>query len=543
MPNAMHLRGKPKQPRTPYVPGGTDTQGFDCSGFVQWAYRNVGVTLPRTARAIRHGPPHQVRLHDGGRHRRLQPSPARLPYGHLSRRRLVHPQSRTRQSVSIAALSDPYFSSTFIGARRVQSKESDAEEAIKKLMALDSRKPTRTHKAALTSSQQSARHKKQTSAQLNTAHRPIPAAKRQPRPQNRNRAIQKAGQPLPLPPGKDDAFASDSQSRNENRTLEKEAPGKQAAQAPNTKRVPYPQRHPGFGTGQLKPHPPRRKEGTAQPATKPQTAAQNGQPVKPTSNTQNRPKQGGTARRREKAVRPRPRRKRPKRPQRPCKWHKRKPAQNSRASAKAPTNSAPVKARPHKRNLKKPHRNRPPKRPNRKRQIGVFPSRSGRPPLACPLKWPLFLPREFPFRKPSFRENKKAPRRQSGREPFWECPELLSFNGVHGADKGEGQRTWANTDLANMAVQDAAVPMVQQIAGVSMRKVSPPSGKIEIDLHGHGGGGQRDAARPLGHDRAVHMPAAQAHPRRMAQDIGKAAHILEVGSSIAPMPVTNGDGA
>ena len=35
---------------TPYVPGGTDTQGFDCSGFVQWAYRNVGVTLPRTAR-------------------------------------------------------------------------------------------------------------------------------------------------------------------------------------------------------------------------------------------------------------------------------------------------------------------------------------------------------------------------------------------------------------------------------------------------------------------------------------------------------------
>ena len=78
-----------------------------------------------------------------------------------------------------------------------------------------------------------------------------------------------------------------------------------------------------------------------------------------------------------------------------------------------------------------------------------------------------------------------------------------------------------------MAVQDAAVPMVQQIAGgFHAEGVSALGGKIEIDLHGHGGGGQRDAARPLGHDGAVHMPAAQAHPRRTAQDIGKAAHIL-----------------
>lgn len=83
---------------TPYVPGGTDTQGFDCSGFVQWAYRNVGVTLPRTAREQSvMGRPIKSGSMMAGRHRRLQPSPARLPYGHLSRRRLVHPQPRTRQ--------------------------------------------------------------------------------------------------------------------------------------------------------------------------------------------------------------------------------------------------------------------------------------------------------------------------------------------------------------------------------------------------------------------------------------------------------------
>ena len=36
---------------TPYMTGGTTPKGFDCSGYVQFVYKEMGYSLPRTARA------------------------------------------------------------------------------------------------------------------------------------------------------------------------------------------------------------------------------------------------------------------------------------------------------------------------------------------------------------------------------------------------------------------------------------------------------------------------------------------------------------
>lgn len=113
----------------PYVRGGRTPGGFDCSGLVQWAYKNEGISLPRTAReqsqvgtritdveAMRAGDIVAFRHPRRGYHTGI----------YVGDGKFIHSPHR-RDRVKISSLSDPYFRTTFLGARRVSA---DAEAAL-----------------------------------------------------------------------------------------------------------------------------------------------------------------------------------------------------------------------------------------------------------------------------------------------------------------------------------------------------------------------------------------------------------------------------
>ena len=118
---------------TPYVPGGRNPGGFDCSGLVQWAYKSVGINLPRTARE-------QSAV--GKRITRVEDMRAGDIVAFHHPRRGYHtgiyvgdgnsstaPRRRTR--VRINSLDDPYFRTTFMGARRVEGSDAFSAEELR----------------------------------------------------------------------------------------------------------------------------------------------------------------------------------------------------------------------------------------------------------------------------------------------------------------------------------------------------------------------------------------------------------------------------
>ncbi|WP_241159310.1 MULTISPECIES: NlpC/P60 family protein [unclassified Desulfovibrio] len=142
---------------TPYVLGGSNPGGFDCSGFVHWAYRNVGVKLPRTARE-------QSVVGEGIRNIEDMRAGDIVAFRHPKRGyhtgiyvgdgKFIHsPRKRTR--VRINSLSDPYFSKTLLGARRVSigSGENLVAQAESRLAVYaDAREARKGAKAATVAS-------------------------------------------------------------------------------------------------------------------------------------------------------------------------------------------------------------------------------------------------------------------------------------------------------------------------------------------------------------------------------------------------------
>lgn len=106
---------------SPYRYGGHSPEGFDCSGFVQYVYSRVGISLPRSA-AEQFKAVHRVSVKD------LRPGD--ILFFKVSRRKIshvgiyvdsstfVHAPSNGKR-VSYADLQQEYWRSRLVGAGRV----------------------------------------------------------------------------------------------------------------------------------------------------------------------------------------------------------------------------------------------------------------------------------------------------------------------------------------------------------------------------------------------------------------------------------------
>jgi len=112
--NALSLVG------VPYVSGGTSRSGFDCSGFTRYVFKGSGISLPRTAAE-------QFRVGSSVNRAQLQAgdlvffttyAPGASHVGiYIGGGSFVH---ASNSGVRTTSLSDSYYASRYLGARRVR---------------------------------------------------------------------------------------------------------------------------------------------------------------------------------------------------------------------------------------------------------------------------------------------------------------------------------------------------------------------------------------------------------------------------------------
>ena len=162
---------------TPYVRGGTSRSGFDCSGFVQWAYRHVGVKLPRTAQeqSVLGTAIDADEMEAGDIVAFKHPRRGYHTGIYIGDGKFIHSPRRGKR-VEITSLDDPYFSSTFLGARRVEISEADVETA-ERLVAMYESRSHRKASSDASLSRRSDREKATYTSSRKKAHRQSVATK------------------------------------------------------------------------------------------------------------------------------------------------------------------------------------------------------------------------------------------------------------------------------------------------------------------------------------------------------------------------------
>lgn len=113
--SALGLRG------APYRNGGSDPSGFDCSGFVRYVFGQHGITVPRTVteqfRAGRHIDQQHVEPGDLVFFATVAPGASHVGIA-LGGDEFIHAPSGAGE-VKVERMSAPYWSTRFVGARRV----------------------------------------------------------------------------------------------------------------------------------------------------------------------------------------------------------------------------------------------------------------------------------------------------------------------------------------------------------------------------------------------------------------------------------------
>jgi peptidoglycan endopeptidase LytE len=101
--------------------GGSSSKGIDCSGFVQQVFRQMDVTLPRTAREQfeigNNVSPGDLQKGDLVFFRTYARYPSHVGI-YLGEKKMIHASSRDRRVV-ISTMNTPYYRSRFLGAKRI----------------------------------------------------------------------------------------------------------------------------------------------------------------------------------------------------------------------------------------------------------------------------------------------------------------------------------------------------------------------------------------------------------------------------------------